>query len=43
MTIRNYLLLSAGITIVWVLALLFIPPFARTIESLMLMFLSTNA
>jgi hypothetical protein len=43
MTLRNYLLLSAGITIAWVLALLFIPAFARTIESLMLMFLSSNA
>ncbi len=43
MTMRNYLLLCAGITLVWVVCLLTIPDFARTIEQLMLMFLSSNA
>ncbi|MDZ7670349.1 MAG: hypothetical protein U5Q16_13380 [Gammaproteobacteria bacterium] len=43
MTIRNYLLLCAGVTVIWVAALLMLPDFARTIEQLMLMFLSSNA
>jgi hypothetical protein len=40
---RTYLLVSGGITLVWVLGLLFVPAFAQTIEQLMLLFLSTNA
>lgn len=43
MSTRTYLLVSGGITLVWVLALLFVPPFAQTIEQLMLLFLSSNA
>ena len=43
METRNYLLLSAGITLVWVVALLSVPAFSQTVEQLMLAFLSTNA
>jgi hypothetical protein len=39
----TYLKLCAGLTLVWVLGLLFIQPFAELIEGLMLLFLSTNA
>lgn len=43
MNTRTYLLVSGGITLLWVLGLLFVPPFAQTIEQLMLLFLSSNA
>ena len=39
----TYLKVCAGIAAVWVLGLLFIPPFAQLVEGLMLLFLSTNA
>lgn len=39
----TYLKLCGGIGLLWVLGLLFVPPFAQLIESLMLLFLSTNA
>ncbi|MEM7081058.1 MAG: hypothetical protein AAF513_20775 [Pseudomonadota bacterium] len=32
-----------GVTALWVLGLLFVPPFAQLVEQLMLLFLSTNA
>jgi len=38
-----YLKLCGGVAVIWVLGLLFVPAFAQTIESLMLLFLSTNA
>jgi hypothetical protein len=45
MTMNNttYAKLCGGIALVWTLGLLFIPPFAKTVEQLMLVFLSTNA
>ena len=43
MTTKNYLLLSAGVTLVWVLGLLLIPPFANAVENLMLLFLLNSA
>ncbi len=39
----TYLRVCAGITAVWVLGLLFVPPFAQTVEQIMLLFLSSNA
>lgn len=39
----TYLKVCVGITAVWVLGLLFVPPFAQAIEQIMLLFLSTNA
>jgi len=39
----TYLKVCAGIALVWVLGLLFVPPFAEAVESIMLLFLSTNA
>ena len=39
----TYLKVCGGIALVWVLGLLFIPPFAELVEQLMLLFLSTNA
>ena len=39
----TYVKLCAGVGVAWVLGLLFIPPFARIVEQLMLLFLSTNA
>jgi len=43
MSTKNYLILCGGVTVVWVALLLFVPPFAETIESLLLLFLSTQA
>ena len=43
MKMRNYLVLCAGVTAVWVVALLAIPALAQTVEQLLLLFLSTNA
>jgi hypothetical protein len=43
MKTKTYLQLCGGVTIVWVLGLLFVPPFAELVEQLMLLFLSTNA
>lgn len=39
----TYLKVCAGITAVWVLGLLFVPPFAQAVEQIMLLFLSTQA
>ena len=39
----TYFKLCGGIAVVWTLGLLFVPPFAETVEQLMLWFLSTNA
>lgn len=43
MKTRSYLVLCASVTAVWVVALLLVPPFAQTIEQLMLAFLSSSA
>jgi len=43
MTMKNYLLTLAGVTALWVVALLTIPAFARVVEQLMLAFLSSTA
>ena len=45
MTMNNvtYAKLCGGVSLVWVLGLLLVPPFAETVEQLMLLFLSTNA
>jgi len=43
MSNATYLKLCSGLGLVWVLGLLFIPPFAELIEKAMLLFLSTNA
>jgi hypothetical protein len=39
----TYLKLCAAVAVIWVLGLLFVPPFAQLVEQLMLLFLSTNA
>ena len=39
----TYAKVCGGVGLVWVLGLLFIPPFAELVEQLMLLFLSTNA
>ena len=39
----TYLKLCGGLTLVWILALVFITPFAEVVEQVMLLFLSTNA
>ncbi len=43
MSNSTYLKVCGGVTLVWVLGLLLIPPFATLVEGLMLLFLSTNA
>lgn len=43
MTNKIYLILCGGLTLIWVLGLLFVPPFADLVEQLMLLFLSTQA
>ncbi len=43
MSLKNYLLLCAGLSFALVLALLFVPGFSDAVEGLMLLFLSTNA
>ena len=43
MKTKNYLILCAVITLVWVPVLLFVPAVSETVEQLMLLFLSTNA
>ncbi len=43
MTTKTYLKLCGGLTLIWVLGLLFIPPFAELVEQLMLLFLSIQA
>jgi hypothetical protein len=39
----TYLKVCVGITLLWVLGLLFVPPFAQAVEQIMLLFLSTSA
>ena len=43
MRIKNYLILCASVSAVWMIALLAIPGFSDFVEQLMLVFLSTNA
>lgn len=43
MNTKTYLQVSAVALVAWVLALWFIPPLARTVEQLLLLFLSSNA
>ncbi len=43
MKTATYLRLCGGLTLVWVLGLLFVTPFAELVEQLKLLFLSTNA
>jgi hypothetical protein len=43
MSNQTYLKVCAGIAVVWVLGLLLVPPFAEMVESIILLFLSTNA
>ena len=43
MKTTTFLSVTAGVTLVWVLALLFIPPFARAVEQAMLTFLMVTA
>ncbi len=43
MTLRNYLILCAAGSLVTVLAMMLIPGVADTFESVLLLFLSTNA
>ena len=39
----TYMKLCGGVGLIWVLGLLFVPPFAQLVEQWMLLFLSTNA
>jgi len=39
----TYLKVCVGVTTLWVLGLLFVPPFSQAVEQIMLLFLSTNA
>ena len=43
MKTRTFLWVTAGITLVWVLGLLLVPPFAGAVEQGMLMFLLITA
>ncbi len=43
MSNRTYVKVCVGVGLVWVLGLLFVPPFSETVEGIMLLFLSTNA
>ena len=43
MSTSTYIKVCGGVTAVWVLGLVFVPPFSQAVEGLMLMFLSTNA
>lgn len=43
MKTRTYLVVCAVVSVGWVAALLLVPPFAQTVEQLMLGFLSSNA
>ena len=43
MSTSTYFKVCAGVLVIWVLGLLFVPPFATLVEQLMLLFLSTNA
>jgi hypothetical protein len=39
----TYLKLCGGLALVWILALVFITPFAQVVEQVMLLFLSSTA
>ena len=43
MSNQTYLKVCAAVTVAWVLGLLFLPPFAQTVEQVLLLFLSTTA
>ncbi len=43
MKTKNYLILCASITIVWVISLLYVPGFADAVELVMLIFLAVVA
>jgi len=43
MNMKNYLVLCAAVTVVVVIALLYIPGVADTVEGVMLAFLASNA
>ena len=43
MSMKNYLLTVVGVTTLWVIALLTVPAFARFVEQIMLLFLSSTA
>jgi hypothetical protein len=43
MKTATYLKVCAGVSALWILGLLFVPPFAQAIEGIMLLFLSTQA
>ena len=43
MKTKSYLTLCGVVTVVWVLGLLLVPPFAEAVEGVMLLFLSRNA
>lgn len=43
MTLKNYMILCAAGSVVTVLAMIFVPGVSDTFESLLLLFLSTNA
>jgi hypothetical protein len=43
MKTATYLKVCVAITVIWVLGLLFVPPFSQTVEGVMLWFLSTTA
>lgn len=43
MSWKTYLMVCAGVSVVWIAGLLWIQPFSDLIEGLMLLFLSTNA
>ena len=43
MSTSTYIKVCGGSAAVWALGLLFVPPFSKAIETLLLIFLSTNA
>jgi len=43
MSTSSYLKVCGGSAAVWALGLLFVPPFSQAVETLLLVFLSTNA
>ena len=43
MSASTYIKVCVGSAAVWALGLLFVPPFSQAIETLLLIFLSTNA
>ena len=43
MSTSTYLKVCAAVGVLWLLGLLFVPPFAQLVEGLMLLFLSSTA